>query len=66
MTPEEQKVEKMLQVIQKSDFDFEKTRKGNLGKGSFGEVLLATHRKSGLKVAIKKVEKYSLKNDKMK
>lgn len=66
MPPEELKVEKMLQVIKKEDFEFEKTRKGNLGKGSFGEVLLATHRASGLKLAIKKVEKHSLKNDKMK
>ena len=56
----------MLSVIKKEDFEFEKNRKGQLGKGSFGEVTLATHKKSGLKVAIKKIEKYTLKSTKMK
>jgi serine/threonine protein kinase len=56
----------MLSSIKKEDFEFEKTRKGHLGKGSFGEVALATHRPSGTKVALKKIEKQSLKSTKMK
>ena len=56
----------MLAFIKKEDFEFEKNRKGNLGKGSFGEVALATHKRSGIKVAIKKIEKHTLKSTKMK
>lgn len=66
LSPQERRLEEMLSVIKKEDFEFERTRKGHLGKGSFGEVALATHRPSGLKVALKKIEKHSLKSTKMK
>jgi hypothetical protein len=39
--------------------DIEFVKKGNfiLGKGSYGEVELAVHKKSGTKLAIKKIDK---------
>jgi serine/threonine protein kinase len=39
---------------------------GNLGKGAYGEVEMAVHRKTGLKLAIKKIDKRSIANKKIK
>jgi serine/threonine protein kinase len=37
-----------------------------LGKGSYGEVELAKHRRTGKKLAVKKIDKMSLANKKIK
>lgn len=54
----------MLASIQLSDLQFEETK--SIGKGSYGTVQLATHIKSGIRVAVKKIDKKSLKTTKMK
>lgn len=46
-----------------SDLEFVK---GSLGKGAYGEVEMAVHKKIGIKLAIKKVDKRSLTNKKIK
>jgi serine/threonine protein kinase len=46
-----------------SDLEFVK---GSLGKGAYGEVEMAVHKKIGIKLAIKKVDKRSLVNKKIK
>lgn len=40
--------------------------KGSLGKGAYGEVEMAVHKKIGIKLAIKKVDKRTLVNKKIK
>ena len=37
-----------------------------IGKGSYGTVSLATHEPSGIKVAVKKIEKVNLTNEKIR
>ena len=38
----------------------------HLGKGSYGSVVLAVHKPSGIKVAVKKLDKRMIKTPKMK
>jgi len=45
------------------DLEFEAKQ---LGKGSYGSVQLAVHKPSGLKVAVKKLDKRMIKTPKMK
>jgi hypothetical protein len=52
--------------IKMSDIEFIKTGNHILGKGSYGEVELAKHKKLGKKLAIKKIDKQSLANKKIK
>ncbi|CDW86401.1 protein kinase domain containing protein [Stylonychia lemnae] len=52
--------------IKMSDIEFIKQGNYQLGKGSYGEVQLAQHKKSGKKLAIKKINKQSLANKKIK
>lgn len=47
------------------DIQFSK-RGGNLGKGAYGEVEMATHKRLGIKLAIKKIDKRSLVNKKIR
>jgi serine/threonine protein kinase len=49
-----------------NDIKFIKTGNFELGKGSFGKVELAEHKKTGLKVAVKKIDKLSLANKKIR
>ncbi len=56
----------MLSTITKKDLDFMQSKEANLGKGSYGEVQLAKHKTSGLKIAVKKIEKKSLTSNKIK
>jgi len=49
-----------------ADIEFVKTGNFELGKGSYGKVQLATHKKTGKKLAIKKIDKLSLANKKIK
>lgn len=49
-----------------SDIEFIKTGNFILGKGSYGEVELAKHKRSGKKLAVKKIDKMSLANKKIK
>lgn len=58
MTPEDKDKAKILSKIELKDLDFYQV----LGKGSFGEVRLATHISSGHKVAVKKIDKTKWKN----
>jgi len=46
--------------------EFIQSKEANLGKGSYGEVQLAKHIKTGILVAIKKIEKKSLTSSKIK
>jgi serine/threonine protein kinase len=48
-----------------SDIEFLKKGNNILGKGSYGEVELATHKKSGKKLAVKKIDKSSLRTQKI-
>ena len=48
-----------------SDLQFQK-KGGNLGKGAYGEVEMAVHKRTGTKLAIKKIDKRSLANKKIK
>lgn len=43
--------------IKMSDIEFTKTGNFILGKGSYGEVELARHKRLGKKIAIKKIDK---------
>ena len=56
----------MLSTMVKKDLDFVQSKEANLGKGSYGEVQLAKHRVTGLKIAVKKIEKKSLTTNKIK
>ena len=49
-----------------NDIEFLKSNNSLLGKGSYGEVELAKHRGNGKKLAIKKIEKQSLANKKIR
>ena len=51
-----------LQEIKISDTDFVKS----VGTGSYGEVDLVTHRRLGKKLAVKKIDKQSLANKKIR
>ena len=66
MTPEQIKYEQLFSNIGKADLEFMVSKEANLGKGSYGEVQLAKHRKTGVLVAIKKIEKRSLTSSKIK
>ncbi len=48
------------------DLDFSKSSSSRLGKGSYGEVELVSHRLTGQKLAVKKIDKQSLSNKKIK
>lgn len=48
------------------DIEFVKNGNSRLGKGSYGEVELAIHKKSGIKLAVKKIDKQSIANKKIK
>jgi serine/threonine protein kinase len=50
--------------MQLSDLTVEDAKQ--IGKGSYGTVQLATHRKSGIRVAVKKIDKKSLTSAKMR
>lgn len=39
---------------------------GNLGKGAYGQVEMALHKRLGIKLAVKKIDKRSLSNKKIK
>jgi len=55
--------ESILARIKLEDLQFEPK---SIGKGSYGTVQIATHKPSGIQVAVKKIEKSSLKSAKMK
>lgn len=38
LTPEQKRLEELLQNLNKDDLEFIQSREGNLGKGSYGEV----------------------------
>lgn len=48
------------------DLEFMKSGSAILGKGSYGEVELARHKKTGMKLAVKKIDKGSLANKKIR
>lgn len=48
------------------DIEFDTSKSSNLGKGSYGEVQMATHIPSGIPLAIKKIEKKSITSNKIK
>jgi serine/threonine protein kinase len=48
------------------DLEFENGKDANLGKGSYGEVTKAMHKSMGIPIAVKKIEKKSLTNQKIK
>ena len=48
------------------DLDFSKSHNSKLGKGSYGEVELVQHKTTGQKLAVKKIDKQSLSNKKIK
>ena len=48
LTPEQVKLSQMLQKIEKEDLGFINTKEAALGKGSYGEVQLATHKTTGI------------------
>jgi serine/threonine protein kinase len=50
--------------IKLSDLEF--TKNVSLGKGSYGEVELAKHKKTGKNFAVKKIDKQSLANKKIR
>ena len=52
--------------IQLSDLEFMKAGSSLLGKGSYGEVELAKHKRTGMKLAVKKIDKQSLANKKIR
>ena len=45
-----------------ADLEFVRTGNFELGKGSYGKVQLARHKKTGQKLAVKKIEKQSIAN----
>jgi len=56
----------MFQNLTKKDLEFIKSREADLGKGSYGEVQMARHSKTGTLIAVKKIHKASLNSTKMK
>ena len=64
LSAESVREEQMLASIQLSDLTFEDAKQ--IGKGSYGTVQLAIHRKSGIRVAVKKIDKRSLTSAKMR
>ena len=48
-----------LEKTQLSDLQFMK-KGGNLGKGAYGQVEMALHKRLGIKLAVKKIDKRSL------
>src|SRR5437016_1218425 len=52
--------------ITMSDIEFIKSNNSILGKGSYGEVELAKHKRNGKKLAIKKIDRMSLANKKIR
>lgn len=59
-------MENILNSITKDDLEFINSKIANLGKGSYGEVQLALHKATGIKIAVKKIEKSSLTTTKIK
>ena len=55
-----------MSSITKKDIEFVQSKEANLGKGSYGEVQLAKHIATGMLVAVKKIDKRSLTNSKIK
>ena len=55
--------EQMLANMTLDELEFEER---TLGKGSYGQVQLAVHKPSGVKVAVKKLDKRMIKTPKMK
>ena len=57
-------VEGLERELEKTTFkDLEFVGKGGgLGKGAYGEVEMAVHKRTGTKLAIKKIEKRSIAN----
>ena len=55
-----------MAIMNLSDIEFIKSGNNILGKGSYGEVELAKHKRNGKKLAIKKIDKQSLSNKKIK
>ena len=55
--------EQMLANMKLDELQFESV---SLGKGSYGQVQLALHKPSGVKVAVKKLDKRMIKTPKMK
>ena len=53
----------MLANMKLEELKFESV---SLGKGSYGQVQLAIHKPSGIKVAVKKLDKRMIKTPKMK
>ena len=49
-----------------NDIEFQKNGNVILGKGSYGEVELARHKRTGKLLAVKKIDKMSLANKKIK
>lgn len=66
LTPEQRRLENLLQNLTKNDLEFITTKEASLGKGSYGEVQLARHKSTGIQVAVKKIEKASLSSSKIK
>jgi serine/threonine protein kinase len=58
-------IEAELERTSLADLEFTK-KGGNLGKGAYGEVEMAVHKSLGLKLAIKKIDKRSIANKKIK
>jgi len=58
-------LERELEKTTLKDLEFVK-KGGGLGKGAYGEVEMAVHRKTGTKLAIKKIDKRSIANKKIK
>ena len=56
----------MLGNLSKKDLEFFQTKESNLGKGSYGEVVLARHKASQVLVGVKKIYKSSLTSSKIK
>jgi serine/threonine protein kinase len=58
-------LERELEKTTLRDLEFVK-KNGGLGKGAYGEVEMAVHKKTGIKLAIKKIDKRSIANKKIK
>ena len=56
----------MLAAVTIKDLAFDQSKNSSLGKGSYGEVAMATHKKLGIPLAIKKIEKKSITSNKIK
>jgi serine/threonine protein kinase len=55
-----------MKNLKMSDIEFVKSKDALLGKGSYGEVELARQKKTGKYLAIKKIDKQSIANKKIK